>query len=43
MVYLIIYIIIVGLLAHFKPYVDLENNVLWYGKPLFKTVSNSDK
>ena len=30
MVYLIIYIIIVGLLAHFRPYVDLENNVLWY-------------
>ena len=30
MVYLIIYIIIIGLLAHFRPYVDLEDNVLWY-------------
>ena len=30
MEYLIIYIVIIGLLAHFKPYVDLENNVLWY-------------
>ena len=30
MVYLIIYIIIIGLLAHFKPYVDLEEGLLWY-------------
>ena len=30
MVYLIIYIIIIGLIAHFRPYVDLEEGLLWY-------------
>ena len=25
-----ILIIVLGLIYHFEPYVDLENNVLWY-------------